>query len=166
MIARLPAAAAPIAWRSLLVLAAGAAVIAELAFPWEQPAEMEPPSLTGPAALRHPGPPPPATYPAIAAHPLFSASRAPWVPAPEPPPEVAPAVLPPPNGYTLVGVVLSGGTRSAILKSTNATKTVTINEGEVLGGWALRSIDAAGLHFEASGQTFDLAFAAGRQGAR
>jgi hypothetical protein len=166
MIARLPVAMAPLAWRSVLVLAAGTAVIAELAFPWEQPAEMEPPSLPGPAELRHPGPPPPATYPAIAAHPLFSASRAPWVPAPEPPPAVAPVVLPPPNGYTLVGVILSGGTRSAILKSYNAAKTVTINEGETLSGWALRSIDAAGLHFEANGQTFDLGFPRGRQGAR
>jgi hypothetical protein len=164
MIARFPTAA-PMAWRGLLVLAA-AAVIAELAFPWEQPGETEPPSLTGPAALRHPGPPPPATYPAIAAHPLFAASHAPWVPAPEPPPTVAPAFLPPPSGYTLIGVVLSGGTRSAILKSTNATQTVTINQGEALGAWTLRGIDWAGLHFEADGHTFDLAFPRGRQGAR
>jgi hypothetical protein len=162
----LPWSVAPVAWRGALVLAAGVALLAELAFPWEQPAGMAPPAFTGPAELRHPAPPSPTTYAAIAAHPLFDPSRAPWVAPPPPPQAAAHAAQPPPSDYILAGLVVSGGTSSAILKPANATKTVVITEGETLNGWTLRRIDAAGLHFEADGQTFDLAFPPARSGSR
>jgi hypothetical protein len=157
MIGRLPAAIVPLAWRGLLVLAATTALIAEMEFPWEQPSETASTAPAGAAELRHAGLPPQTAYPAIAQHPLFYPSRAPWAPAPEPP-AVAHVAMPAPTGYALAGLILSGSTRSAILKTGGGAKTMTISEGDSLGGWTLRRIDAAGLHFELDGRTFDLAF--------
>jgi hypothetical protein len=166
MMARLPAGLTPLAWRGALVLAAATAVVVELAYPWEQPADLSPPALGGATELRRPGPPPTAAFPAIAEHPLFHPSRAPWVAPPAPAPQVAVTVPAPPGGYILSGVVLSGGMRSAILKNGSGGKTVLIGEGEALNGWTLRRIDAAGLHFEAGGQTFDLPFPHARPSGR
>jgi hypothetical protein len=164
VIGRIPLSGVGLAWRGLLVLATGIAVAVELAFPWEQPSGIAPPAFTGQAELSYPAGAAPGTYAAIAEHPLFHPSRAPWVAPPAPPPAVARATLQPPADYVLAGVVLSGGARSAIVKPGNAAKAVVVSEGETLNGWMLRRIDAAGLHFEAGGQTFDLGFPGPRPG--
>src|SRR6266850_340516 len=79
-------------------------------------------------------------YPAIAAHPLFYPSRVPWTPPP--PPAPAPVVAAPSTltAYNLVGVVVSGSMRSAMIKAGRADKTVTLSEGQALDGWTLKSI--------------------------
>jgi len=166
MIGRLPLPAAQLTWRIALVLAAATAATTELVVPWEQPSGMAMPSLAGPAELGHVAPLVSSGYPMIAEHPLFQASRAPWAAAPQPTPVAPSDVAPPPSGYILAGVVLSGGERSAILQPAGAAKVRVISEGETLDGWTLRRIDANGLHFVAGSQTFDLAFKQARQGVR
>ncbi len=153
-------------WRIALVLATATAAITELAVPWEQPSGMALPSLAGAAELGHAALLASSGYPSIAEHPLFQASRTPWVAAPQPTPVAPSDLAPPPGGYILAGVVLSGGERSAILQPPGAAKVRVISEGETLDGWTLRRIDSNGLHFAAGSQTFDLAFKQARQGVR
>jgi hypothetical protein len=157
MIGRLPFPVTHLAWRIVLVLAAATAAITELVVPWEQPSGMALPLLSGPAELGHVAPPVQSAYPSIAEHPLFQASRMPWVAAPLPSPVSPSDLVPPPGGYTLAGIVLSGGERSAILQSAGTARVRVLTEGETLDGWTLRRIDADGAHFEAGSQTFDLA---------
>lgn len=166
MIGSLPFPAARLTWRIVLVLAAATAAMTEMVYPWEQPSGMAPPLLNRAAEPGQMAPPAHSAYPAIAEHPLFQASRSPWM-APPPPSPAAPAdAIPPPGGYTLTGVVLSGDQRSAIVQSTGTANVRVILEGETLDGWTLRRIDADGLHFEAGSQTFDLAFKQTHPGVR
>ncbi len=134
---RLALSVSPLAWRGALVLAAGLALVVELAFPWEQPPGTPAAAAAAPGELRHPDPPVPTAYAA-----------------------------PPPPDYFVSGVVLSGSARSAIVRQSGAAKTMLVSEGDTLGGWTLRRIDATGLHFEAAGQTYDLDFPRSRQGGR
>jgi hypothetical protein len=164
-VTRLALWVSPLAWRGALVLAAGLALVVELAFPWEQPPSAPAAAAAAPGELRHPEPPVPIAYAAIAEHPLFHPSRQPWVAPPPPAPPAAHAAPPPPD-YFVSGVVLSGSARSAIVKQSGAAKTMLVSEGDTLGGWTLRRIDATGLHFEAAGQTYDLDFPRSRQGGR
>lgn len=94
-------------------------------------------------------------YPGIAERPLFYPTRTPWTPPPpEPPPpaEVAPSAL---ASYTLVGVVLSDGQRTALVRAQDK-KTVVLSEGQEFEGWTLKSITEDHLHFAAGGSTFDM----------
>jgi hypothetical protein len=155
-----------LAWRAGLVLAAGMALAAQLTSPWQPPSGSDAAAMAGPPEASDLPPQPPASYAAIAQHPLFSPSRSPWV-APaalrSATAQAGPAV---PEGYVLVGLVVSGGTRSAILRPGDGNKAVLVSEGETLDGWTLRRIDTAGLHFEGGGQTFDLGFPPARRGSR
>ena len=102
-------------------------------------------------------------YPAIAEHPLFYPTRQPWVPpppkpAPPAPQAQAPTAPHPLQKYQLVGIVISEGMRTALLKPTDGSKTVVISEGQDLNGWTLREISRDALHFESAGATYDLKF--------
>jgi hypothetical protein len=145
----------PLAWRGLLVLAAGLALAAEVAIRWEQAPGVAPAMLAGPGEKLGPAPSSPGVYAAIGEHPLFQPSRSPWTAPPAPSMVRTP---PAPTDYVLTGVVISDSGRSAIVRPGNAPKTVLISEGQTLNGWTLRRIDAAGLHFEAGNQAFDLGF--------
>jgi hypothetical protein len=154
---------APVAWRLALVGAAAALLAAEATIPWELPPGFVP--APGPAsaqAMRAPAPTP-GSHDAITKHPLFYASRQPWVAPAAPPPPAVPAEGPGPLAdYTLVGMVISGGTRTAIVRPRGGA-SVLLAEGDTLNGWTLRRIGAAGLHFEAGGQTIDITFPKSRQ---
>jgi general secretion pathway protein N len=77
---------------------------------------------------------------AILDRPLFSATRRP-PPAPAPAPEAAapPASPPPPPppelGIALVGIVLDGTARIAILRPLDGQPALDLREGEAVGGW-------------------------------
>jgi hypothetical protein len=95
-------------------------------------------------------------YPAIAAHPLFYPSRTPWTPPPpaEPPPVIAaPSSL---TAYDLVGVVVSGSMRSALIKAAQDNKTVTLSEGQEIEGWTLKSITRERLYFSSGEATYEM----------
>ncbi|MBS0561866.1 MAG: hypothetical protein JSR21_17595 [Proteobacteria bacterium] len=155
-----------IGWRAALVLTGAAFLAAETVTPWEIPQATAPAAASSPAAFA----PPPARgggdYPAIAAHPLFHPSRAPWTP---PPPAAAPApdgaVTGPLDGFVLTGMVGSGNARTAILRGGDG-KSVLLSEGDALNGWTVRRIDADGLHLESGTMTTDLTFPHAQAGAR
>jgi len=154
----------PLGWRSAIVLLAGLAAVWQLAMPTQLPVPATPPSASAITPARAD----PVTavvpaYPAIAEHPLFYATRQPWAPPPPPatppvPQAPAPAAPHPLQKYQLVGVVISEGTRAALLKPSDGSKTVTISEGEQLSGWTLREISPDALHFESNSDTYDIKF--------
>jgi len=99
-----------------------------------------------------------ATYPAINAHPVFYPSRTPW--KPPPPPRREPVVAPPPSltSYSLVGVVISGDARRALIKPRNENKTVLLAEGQELKGWTLKEITADRARFVAGKAEYVMTF--------
>jgi hypothetical protein len=106
-------------------------------------------------------------YAAIVQHPLFYPSREPWSPpvmTPVSPQRIAPLApkpsRPPPRNYALAGVVLSGDSRSALVRHANDTKILILIEGQTLDGWTLREIGQERLRFEADGAFYDLTFLA------
>jgi len=161
-------ALAQIGWRAALVLTGAALLAAETIYPWEIPQATAPAAAAAPSALAPPAPRGGGDYPAIAAHPLFDPSRAPWT-APPPRPAAVPApdgaTTGPLDGYVLTGMVGSGGARTAILRGGDG-KSVLLSEGDALNGWTVRRIDADGLHLESGGMTSDLGFPRAQQGAR
>lgn len=154
----------PLGWRTTVVLLAGVAAVWQLAAPTELPVSAPPtdvpaavPPIAGSAAPVSPA------YPAIAEHPLFYPTRQPWVPpppkaAPPAPQAPAPTAAHPLQKYQLVGVVISQGARTALLKPSDGGKTVAISEGQQLNGWTLREITRDTAHFESAGDTYDLKF--------
>jgi hypothetical protein len=154
----------PLGWRSTVVLLAGLAAVYQLLMPIELPVSATPPSasataaaMADSAALVSPA------YPAIAEHPLFYATRQPWVPAapkaaPPVPPAPAPTAVHPLQKYQLVGVVISEGARTALLKSSDGGKTITVSEGQQLNGWTLREISRDAAYFESGDAAYDLKF--------
>lgn len=96
---------------------------------------------------------------AVAMRPLFYPTRKPWVPPPipePPPPAPTPVATPPPlTSYTLVGVVISGNVRSALVKG-EANKVVTLSEGQEIDGWTLQSITPERLLFRTGDTMFEL----------
>jgi len=158
----------PLGWRSAIVLLAGLAAVWQLAMPIELPVSATPPSASAITPARAD----PVTavvpaYPAIAEHPLFYATRQPWAPPPPPatppaPQAPAPAAPHPLQKYQLVGVVIGKGTRAALLKPSDGSKTVTISEGEQLSGWTLREISPDALHFESGSDAYDIKFSTPR----
>jgi hypothetical protein len=95
-------------------------------------------------------------YPAIAARPLFYPSRAPWAPPPPPAPAPVAAVPATLTAYNLVGVVVSGSMRSAMIKAARASKTVTLSEGQELEGWTLKAITRERLYFSSGEATYEM----------
>jgi hypothetical protein len=166
----LAAATAPLAWRAVLVLMAALAVAAEWIMPRELAEYAAAPAAPGnaapaggPTAARVAG-----TYPAIAAQPLFYATRQPWAPPPAaetkaPSPQAMPVPL---ANYTLTGVVMTSANRVALLKSSTTAKTVTLAEGRDLDGWTLREISREHLRFESGGTIYDMRFPTAKTGSR
>ena len=148
--------AGPLVWRSLAVLASAIAVAAQLAMPVQLPV----PELfvtPQPDTARHAGlPPRPATlYPAIAEHPLFSPTRKPYV-APHPPTPAAVAEGSTLRDYLLLGTVIAGNTRIALLKQPGNHQTIRATPGETIAGWKLREITPDALQFEDAAARFTL----------
>lgn len=83
-------------------------------------------------------------YASIAARPLFNADRKPdpLPPPPEPPkPKIVLADL---NQFKLVGVIVSGESRIALVRRAG-TSTLTLRVGDTLDGWKVEKIDAQGV---------------------
>ena len=155
----------PLGWRSTVVLLALLAAVWQWAMPADLPVSTlppNPPAATDSTARLAAAAMTPA-YPAIAEHPLFYPTRQPWVPpppkpAPPAPQAQAPTAPHPLQKYQLVGIVISEGMRTALLKPTDGSKTVVISEGQDLNGWTLREISRDGLHFESAGAGYDIKF--------
>jgi hypothetical protein len=91
------------------------------------------------------------SYQGILAHPIFSRSRAPYVP-PAPP---APKLTPPPvvftdPGFVLGGVMVNGTIKKAYLLQKTDKSGAWVGEGDDFVGWRVQSIttDAAKLQKE------------------
>lgn len=148
----------PLAWRGLAVLAAGLAAAALLATPVRLPVR-EPAAAPAPAASSVAPAPrqPAASYRAIAAHPLFSPTREPYVPPPAPAPANA-AADSPLHDYRLLGTVVEGNTRIALLKPPSGGKTIRAVPGQIVAGWTLREITPDTLEFANGAERFALHF--------
>lgn len=116
--------------------------------------------------------PPPEKFAIIAARPIFSPTRrppppAPAEPAPEPEaaplpePEVAaapePEPTPPPTiDFTLVGIVIDGGERYALVERHADAKVVRLAEGGDIDGWFAVLIDPTRAVFRQGGTEEEL----------
>jgi hypothetical protein len=87
-----------------------------------------------------------ASYPEILAHPVFSRSRMPYVPAPPPAPKPiqAPMVAFVDPGFVLGGIMISGETKRAYVLQKANRKGIWVSEGEDFVGWKVQSITADG----------------------
>jgi type II secretory pathway component PulC len=158
-----PPAAMALVWRLAIVLAGAFAVYVV----WTSP-PMELPSTAPaprPARQTHTGDASKATmasvtqtYPEIAERPLFYPSRKAWAPPPPPPAPVVSTAPPPLTDYALVGVILSGNTRSALIRTPGGSKTITLGEGQELQGWKLQEITRDRLRFAAGDAQYDMNF--------
>lgn len=103
-----------------------------------QPAA-EPPAVLEPREFR---PPPEDQFEVIAARPLFSPSRRPYVAPAEPeadaPPAEPEAVATP---VQLVGVFLAEGRRAALLLPEAQGQASWVREGEELAGWQVQRVE-------------------------
>lgn len=148
----------PLAWRGLAILAAALAAVAQLALPIRLPvpeaAGAAAPAAALPAASRSPTA---ASYPAIAEHPLFSPSREPYIPPPPPAPSAA-AQASALHDYRLLGTVVEGNTRVALLKPPDNRKTIRAVPGQVVAGWTLSEITPDTLEFANGAERFALHF--------
>lgn len=155
-------------WRSVMCLSAAGLLVHVLTMPPPAPATGIVPPPSGAGAVAQDAPPQGGeeTFPAIARAPLFYPSREPWKPPPSPPP--APAVEPvtPPTGYTLIGVVVSGNDRRALIKSQKDERTLIVREGQALDGWTLKAITRERLRFVLDTHEFTLAFPAPAEAGR
>jgi hypothetical protein len=92
------------------------------------------------------------SYQEILAHPIFSRSRAPYVPSapPAPKPNPPPAAFIDP-GLVLGGVMVNGTTKKAYLFQKTDKSGAWVGEGDDFVGWKVQSItaDAAKLQKEA-----------------
>jgi hypothetical protein len=152
-----------LAWRfALLALGAAALFMALTAVPGRSDSGAR---VAGPAGAPAAGPGSdtaapagPASYAAIAEHPLFYPSRTPWAPPPPPPPKPVSTAPSPLTNYALIGVIVSGETRTALIRPPGANKTITIAEGQNLGGWTLQEITRTRLRFAAGDASYEMNF--------
>ncbi|HTO85830.1 MAG TPA: hypothetical protein VMQ73_26660 [Methylomirabilota bacterium] len=98
-----------------------------------------------PAATDAPiAPPTPASFAAILERPLFSPTRRPpaAAPAPAPTPEAAaPAPPAPPIDFSLTGIVISDGSRVALVQMQGDNHVVHVAEGGEVDGWKAVTIE-------------------------
>jgi hypothetical protein len=161
MIARhgMVATMAPLAWRTVAVLVAGSMLVVVLTM---SPTDLQPGAMpdarTRPAAAEASAPDIAARpHPAhlnIADRPLFYPTRTPWVRPVAPPPAPVVATLAPLTNYILIGVIVSGSERRALIKTTRDNKTVTLTEGQQLEGWTLHEITRERLRFVAGDASY------------
>lgn len=156
---------APLASRLALVLLAAILAVRELGAPSAPAVSATPPPAASRAAPMHAATTSRAgiVYPGIAQHPLFSPTRRPWLPPPTPAAREA-AAPSPPASFTVIGTVISGGVRRAIVRPPNGDKTIVLAEGQTLQGWTLRRIGRERLRFENDGATYELRFPPPRPG--
>jgi hypothetical protein len=156
-----------LAWRFAIAIAAGYALLVALTFSPTRSARMdasartaESPSADDNAADAAAGDP--ASFAEITERPLFYPSRKPWTPPPPPPPPPAPtpvAKAPSPlTNYALVGVIVSGDQRSALIRPPGNKKAITITEGQDLAGWKLQEITSVSLRFGAGDASYEMKF--------
>lgn len=156
-----------VAWRLAIAAAAGYALFAAMTFspmrsakpdPSSGPANPAPAdaSAAGTAAAEQ------ASFADFAERPLFYPSRKPWTPPPPPPPPPAPAPVAkapsPLTNYALVGVIVSGDQRSALIRPPGNKKVITITEGDDLAGWKLQEITSIRLRFGAGDASYEMQF--------
>jgi hypothetical protein len=94
----------------------------------------------------------------ILAHPVFSRSRAPFVPAPPPPPKAA---QPPPTVFidpalVLGGIMLSGGTKKAYLSQKTSHEGAWVGIGDNIAGWKVESITVEGTTLQKDSHTIEV----------
>jgi hypothetical protein len=149
--------ALPLAWRSALVLLGAASVGWELSAPTTLPLAAPPPhtAMAGSASAVAAAPAH-AAYSAIGRHPLFSPTRQPWVPPPAAVDSARHAAPAPPAGFAVIGTVVGGGIRRAIVRPPNGDTTILLAEGQQLQGWTLRRIGRESLRFERAAATWQL----------
>lgn len=155
-----------LAWRLALVVLAAAALWQVMTMPPMEGIGMPPPAPALAEAEPEPSEGddaggPTGGYPAIAAHPLFYPSRMPWVPPPPPPePEPEPVVPTPPalDGYSVVGVIVSGSTRAALVRASGDNSTLLLNEGQEFEGWTLMDVTQEKLVFSAGDARYEMIF--------
>jgi hypothetical protein len=163
--------AAALTWRFAVALAAGAALfIASTISLMRSPTDRTAFGSANAAANGQPGGEAVAaaatSFPTIAAYPLFYPSRMPWVPPAPPPPAPVSTAPSPLTNYALVGVVVSGDTRSALIRPPGATKIITLVEGQELGGWKLQEITRTQLRFAAGDASYEMKFLKPSESAR
>lgn len=102
---------------------------------------------------------PAATFTTIVERPLFSPSRRPAQPSPQPVLLQAKTeqVSAPPLSATLIGVFMSPAVNSAMVRLPNG-KTTSVNEGESVDGWILKRVTADLAQFQSGTAVVDLAF--------
>lgn len=99
-------------------------------------------------------------FDAIVERPLFSQARRPTPPKPppsEPQPQAAPASPPPPLAATLLGIIISPGMKSAVIRLSNG-KSVTVIEGDSIDGWELKQVEPDLAQFRYNGASVELSF--------
>jgi hypothetical protein len=108
------------------------------------------------------------SYAAIADRPLFIETRR--MPKDEPPPAAAPsevAVSLGPasalDGLTLSGIVMSGGTRVALVKAATGESPPALKEGDEFRGWHVEKIEAEAVVLTAQGEEKRIEFPKGKQ---
>ncbi len=137
-----------IAWRGVVVIALAAAAAAQLVLPVRLP-EADPIAAAAAVEPRRAAPlsPPAALYPAIAEHPLFSPTRMPFV-APKVAPLAAAGGHSPLDDYVLLGTVVEGDTRIALLKPPDGHQAIRAVTGQIIAGWKLSAITPQAVQFE------------------
>lgn len=103
---------------------------------------------------------PAATFATIVERPLFSPSRRPAQPPPPQPAASAAKVQqapPPALSATLVGVFISPGAGSAIVRLANG-KSSSLSEGETVDGWVLKRVTPDLAQFTDGTRTVELTF--------
>lgn len=109
-----------------------------------------PPDLaTPPSATAH-GRVPELSDPVLA-RPIFFPARKPFEPPPPQaatPPPAAPRPPPPDPGFVVDGIMLTGGARKAHLRQPRETDGRWHKIGQVVDGWTIVQIDAAGIMIE------------------
>lgn len=89
-------------------------------------------------------PPPPDSFTEIGERPLFVPTRRPFVPPPEAEAEAIPVEEPPPEPLLaeLVGVVLAGQQRAALVQEQGAAGPRRLAIGQTVDGWRVEEVEA------------------------
>jgi hypothetical protein len=83
------------------------------------------------------------TFKGIIDRPMFNPGRA---PDPQPPAEAAKSALPALSDYKLVGLVLTKGTKIALVERRQAKQIVTLHPGDEIDGRHVEDIGSDGVH--------------------
>jgi len=109
---------------------------------WTPPDPAMPPSATRHAGVPEPDDP-------VLRRPIFLPSRKPFEPSAAPPPPRPP---PPDPRFVVDGIMLTGGARKAHLRQPHETDGRWHETGQVIDGWVIVQIDAAGIVVEQAEQ--------------